>query len=332
MSRSRRWMKEVENFKQLLKLRQSRFVVIDVDNEPLVFQDIDTRSGSPEKKKETKSLRKGFKLNVIEENPEIYRTDLESSAHGKIELKLETPKATFETNESLLRTEEDAGDTPSNGLVTGLRKQDRIPTKVMKKVLGDVLSQEKSLWAQDTDARASDEIPSKKDLDDSTSFQTKGENTERSVQHDLYKKNPKRLSLNSVDDQNQNNPQNGYLALESPHQTQPSGFHYKIDHDTLSVHTGRSSDENNSPTPPKLEIHHTDTETAQEVVFPTKDASIISLETQGKKIHIKKSPRKGTPIAFAHDLENNLANLNQISPLKASNNLKTSTGQSTSSD
>ena len=40
MSRYRRWIKEVENFKQLLKLRQSKFVVIDVDNEPLVFQGI----------------------------------------------------------------------------------------------------------------------------------------------------------------------------------------------------------------------------------------------------------------------------------------------------
>lgn len=37
-SRYKRWKKEIDNFKQLLKLRQSKFVVIDVDNEPLIFQ------------------------------------------------------------------------------------------------------------------------------------------------------------------------------------------------------------------------------------------------------------------------------------------------------
>lgn len=313
-SRYKRWIKEIDNFKQLLKLRQSKFVVIDVDNEPLIFQDIDKKNGSPVKK-EIKISQKGFKLNVIEENPEIYRTDLESSAHGKIELKLEAPKITYQTNDSLVQTEEDRAETlTTDPDAPIIRKSDRIPTRTVKKVLGDVLSQEKSLWAQDQDT---DGVPSRNNLDGSTSFQTKFDDTPKTDYRHLNPKKNHELSLNSVDEANTNRDSKAYLALESPQNTQHSPLRFKVDHEVISLPSSeeRNSDDNSSPASMLPNLSKPDELKTQEVVFNQKDILITSIDNP-QKINIKQSPRKNKSLKPAISLSEGI----------------TSTGQSSGSD
>lgn len=252
-------------------------------------------------------------MKVIEENPEIYRTDLESSAHGNVEMKLEAPKITYQTNDSFVQTEEDRAETlTTDPDVPIIRKLDRIPTKTVNKVLGDVLSQEKSLWAQDQDT---DGAHSKHNLDGSTSFQTKFDDTPRTDYRHLNNKKNHQLSLNSVDDTNTNRDNKVYLTLESPQNLQYSPLHLKADHEVMSLPSsaGRNSDDNTSPA--HILVRSDETKTQEGVVFNHKDILITPIN-KTRQIHVKQSPRKNKPLKPAINLSDG----------------KTSTGQSSGSD